>query len=245
MRTLKVLIILMLVSMSLEACGSSKKVSVYTLNPAKTFVLIKSYRCEDVMNDSFVPLEDYLSQPPVLCGFSTLELGVTLPEIDLHAVYKEPAYFTIKDSADEDVEIFADSITELQIKSTLTMPSTLTKGQAAPIKLNATGSAIYDKTGRKISYGIGLAMVIRPMTVVQSAFESAFENPWDTVDAEFDAQANPWEIRPQGSDFINNLDANMTLTVPESVNSKTIALIVRLTQSHFEYLIFVYYEAKS
>ena len=244
MRPIKILFSLLLVALSLEACGSSAKISTYTLNPTKTFVLVKSYRCEDAMSDSFKPLADYLNQPPVLCDFSTLDHDVALPEINLHAVYKEPSYFTVDTSSVEDVEIFPGSVTELQISSTLTLPSSLTKGQSASLNLNTTGSVMYDKTGRKISNGIGVGMVIRPMTVVQSAYDKAFDDPWTTVDSEFDAQADPWELRPQDDDFVTSFTGDMTLTIPESVNSKTIALVVRLSTSHFEYLIFVYYEGK-
>ena len=82
------------------------------------------------------------------------------------------------------------------------------------------------------------------MTVVEKTYQSGFSDPWSTVDTEFDASANPWQLKPLDVETVTSFSGDMTLTIPKSINPKTICLVGRLVMSHFEYILFFYYEGK-
>ena len=244
MRTIKALLSAVLLVFSLSACSSKTVYKTYTLNPAKTFVLVKSYRCEDVMNDDFDTPADYVNQPPVTCQFSTLELSADASSASIHAIYKEPNAFIITTDTSTSVSVDEDSISELVANASLDLPQQLTKAEAATLTLTVTGQITYDKSHQKATNGIYAGLIIRPMTVNEKAYTTAFTDPWTTVDTEFDLSADPWQIEPSDGDVTRSLSADMVITVPESVNTKTVVLIHRLQLAHFEYIIFIYYDGQ-
>jgi hypothetical protein len=244
MRTLKTLLSAVLLVFSCAACSSKPTYTTYRLNPAKTFVLVKSYWCEDVMNDAFDPLSTYLTNPPTSCQFSVLDLSASATGATVHAVYKEPFSFTVTPDLAESFDVATGSVTELSANAGLTLPQSITKDEPAALSLNVSGEIIYSKAGKKVSNGIYTGLVIRTMTVIEKAYQTAFTEPWSTVESEFDALPDPWMIEPQESNYVRFLNDDMTFTIPKSVNSSTVALILRLTLSHFEYFIFTYYEGQ-
>ena len=154
MRTLKGLLIVVLLVFSMAACSAQTTYTTYTLNPTKTFALVKSYWCEDIMNDNFISVASYLAEPPAKCQFSTLELSATSQTASIHAIYKEPSFFTLKPDGVNEVDISSGSITELTANANLLMPSSLIKGEAGTVNLTVTGSRIFDKSNRSIATGI-------------------------------------------------------------------------------------------
>lgn len=244
MRTIKALLSVVLLVFSLAACSSTTTYMTYTLNPTKTFALVKSYLCEDAMNDDFVTVANYLAQTPTKCQFSTLELSASAQSASIHAIYAEPNFFTFKPDGVTDVDIPSGSITELIVDATLSMPTSFKKGEAGSLLLSVTGSQLYDKINRKIASGIYTELIIRPMTVIEKHYQVSFTDPWTTVDTEFDASANPWQLKPIDAETITSFQGDMLLTIPESVNTKTICLVGRLVMAHFEYILFMYYEGK-
>lgn len=241
MRTFKGMIIAVLLVFTMTAC-TSKTYTTYTLNPGKTKVLVKSYLCEDVMNDSFKSVADYLAQPPTKCAFSTLTLSADTESASIHAIYKEPTSFTINPNGSE-VTIAEGSETELSANVTLDVPQTYTKGKAETITLTLNGSKLVDRKVRKINSGIYGELIVRPMTVLEKEYQTSFTDPFTTLDAEFDASADPWQLKP-ATESITNFTGAMNLTIPDSVNTKTVCLMGRLTIAHFEYIIFMYYEGQ-
>lgn len=239
MRTIKGIIIAVCLVFTLTAC-SSKPTTTYTLNAGKTRVLVKSYLCEDVMNDRFKPVADYLAQPPTQCAFSTLTLSANTESASIHAIYKEPTSFAINPSGSE-LTIAEGSETELSANVTLDVPQSYTKGEAGTITLTLNGSRLYDRKDRKISTGIYTELIVRPMTVIEKAYQTNFTDPFAILDTEFDALADPWQLKP-ATESITSFTGTMKLTIPDSVNTKTICLMGRLTIAHFEYIIFMFYE---
>lgn len=242
MRTFKSLISAVLLVFSLSACGSTKT-TTYTLNPAKTKVMVHSYWCEDVMNDDFVLLEEYVAQPPALCQFSTLELSADTQSARVHAIYREPAPVTARPDASTEIDIPEGTETEILINVTLNMPQTFTKGDAETITLSVDGSRLYDKRNRKVRTGISTELIVRPMTVNEKLYQTAFTDPMSTMESEFDALADPWQLLPP-TELVTTFTGDMTLTIPDSVNSKTVCLMGRLALSHFQFIIFMYYEGQ-
>ncbi len=243
MRTFKSLISAVLLVFSLSACSPKTVYTTYTLNPAKTMVLVKSYWCEDTMNSDFETVSAYLAQPPVLCEFSTLELSADEQSAWIHTIYREPAPVTAKPDASPEVDIPEGTQTELTANATLDMPQTFTKGEASTVTLSVSGSRLYDRTQRRITTGFFTELVFRPMTVNEKVYQTSFTDPITTMDTEFDALADPWQLQPE-TEQITSFSGDMSLTIPESVNSKTICLMGRLMLSHFEYIIFIYYEGQ-
>lgn len=241
MRTIKGMIIAVLLVFSLTAC-SSKSYTTYTLNAGKTRVLVKSYLCEDVMNDRFKPVADYLAQPPTKCAFSTLTLSANTESASIHAIYKEPTSLSINPNGTE-LTIAEGSETELNANVTLDVPQSYTKGEAGTITLTLNGNRLYDRKVRKINTGIYTELIVRPMTVIEKEYQTSFTDPFAILDTEFDALADPWQLKP-ATESITSFNGTMKLTIPDSVKTKTICLMGRLTIAHFEYIIFMYYEGQ-
>lgn len=241
MRTIKGMIIAVLLVFTMTAC-SSKSYTTYALNSGKTKVLVKSYLCEDVMNDSFKSVADYLAQPPTKCAFSTLTLSADTESASIHAIYKEPTSFTVNPNGTE-LTIAEGSETELTANVTLDVPQSFSKGKAETITLTLNGNKLYDRKVRKISSGIYGELIVRPMTVLEEEYQTGFTDPFATLDTEFDALADPWQLKPE-TESITSFTGEMKLTIPNSVNTKTLCLMGRLTITHFEYIIFMYYEGQ-
>lgn len=242
MRTLRLLATLVLAISGLTACASSNKPTSYTkyvLNASKTVVLVKSYKCEDVMNDSFDFVSDYLAQPPVLCKFSTLDLNADTNSFSVHAVYQEPNYFSITPS-DTEIEIFPDSVTELSVTGNLGLPQTLEVDKAGTITFDATGSVLYDKGGRKITTGMYVSLNLRPMMVVDSVYKAGFTDPSTSVDNQFEAKQTPDGLAP-AEDYVASYSGSMTVTIPKSVSTRNVCFILWISASHFSYVMYVYY----
>jgi hypothetical protein len=244
MRTIKALLSTVLLVFSLSACGSKTVYKTYTLNPTKTFVLVKSYWCEDVMNDAFDALSTYLADPPTTCQFSVLDLSASATGATIHAIYKEPSSFTVTPDVAAAFDVATGSVSELSANASIALPQSITKAEPATLSLNVTGDITYNKTGKRATNGIYVGFVIRSMTVIEKVYQTAFTEPWSTVEEEFDVLADPWMIEPQGASYVRSLSDDMTFTIPDSVNSPTVAIILRLSLSHFEYIIFTYYEGQ-
>jgi uncharacterized protein YcfL len=244
MRTLKTLITAVLLVFSLNACSSTKTYRTYTLNPSKTMVLVKSFLCEDVMNDDYVLLEDYVAQPPVLCDFTTLELSADSDSAQVHVVYHEPHWFDLDLGDGTEVQILEDSVSELTVNANLDMPQSFTKGEAETLTLTVNGSRIYDKGNRNLSTGVYADLVFRPMTVIENVYKSTYSDPFTSVDKDFDALADPWDLKPENDEPFSTFTGQMSLTIPDTVNSQTVCLIERLALSHFQFIIFLYYEGQ-
>lgn len=245
MRTLKIIAVMILVISGLTACASNKPTNYtkYVLNATKTVVLVKSYKCEDVMNDSFDFVSDYLAQPPVLCKFSTLELDADSDSFRVHAVYEEPNYFTLTPS-DTEIEVFSGSVTELSVTGNLGLPSTLEVDKAGTITFDASGSVLYDKGGRKISTGTYVSLNLRPMMVVDSVYKAGFTDPSTSVDNQFDAKQTPDGLAPD-ADYVTSYSGSMTVTIPQSVSTRNVCFILWVSAAHFSYVLYVYYEGQA